>query len=118
MENETDPSDIGKIGSISADGKLTLNLPDTVQDDKLHDFVERIKGGYLSTTPGLYLFESSDPQNNALSIMYFNKEGSTSIDDQTVTWTKGWNYFKDTSLVTDTSSYKWVINTSGDGGEE
>lgn len=104
-----DEEDFGVIGSISADGKLTLSLPPTVPDSKLEEFPlsddPALKMGQLSTTPYLFLMnESSD----GLFLMYFNKAGSA----MNITWKKGWNYASianGISIVTDISGYKWVI---------
>jgi hypothetical protein len=98
--------DFGEVGTISADGKLTLKLPDTVSDDKLFDFQDNCKMGQLHTRPFLYLYKDASTR---IMIQYFNKSGSASGNGQTMSWTAGWNYFNGNTKVTDISGYKWVL---------
>jgi hypothetical protein len=91
-------SDIGKIGTISPDGKLTLDLPATVADDKL--FTEEgidLKLGVLSN------FRLKKGEDSEAYITYFNKDFS----EQSITLKKGWNYFTGNSTITDVTGYKW-----------
>jgi hypothetical protein len=111
MEMNSSRSDsIGPIGSISVDGKLTLNLPDSVADAYLYDFSPadgEVKGGALVTSPALSLRRSDGV---ALLTGYFNKAGSVTPNGQLIPFTKGWNYFINGFYpVTDLSAYKWVI---------
>jgi hypothetical protein len=101
--------DIGKIGTISKDGKLTLTLPATVDDSKLSSFGDSgLKMGTLETSPSLVLKKS---ETDIITLMYFNKDYS----DNGASVTKGWNYFKgqnaEAKPTTDISGYKWVITT-------
>jgi hypothetical protein len=100
-------NDIGKIGTISKDGKLTLALPATVDDSKLSSMGD-LKMGTLETSPSLELKKSD---TDIITLMYFNKDYSA--DGASVT--KGWNYFKGQNAearpTTNTSGYKWVITT-------
>jgi hypothetical protein len=103
--NMKDPDgSLGSIGTISA-GKLTLNLPATVDDSNL-EYEETLDASYgmLSTTPALHLVID---QTDYLDIMYFNKQ----VSQGPYSYNKGWSYIKhaDNTVVTDVSSYKWVI---------
>jgi hypothetical protein len=108
---------IGNIGTISADGKLTLNLPSKVEDGKLfllfsddkEDIPEEAYGfrfGRLVTTPYLSLVNSDG--EDTLQLEYLNKTLSFDL------WTKGWVYLGRRGIITDLSSYKWVINNQND----
>jgi hypothetical protein len=89
---------IGTIGSISADGKLTLTLGELLNADLFDADRDGIKYGMLITSPGL-LFAKS-PEDD-LVLVYINKDYT--IDGQSVK--KGWNFGGNT----DTSGYKWII---------
>jgi hypothetical protein len=115
------PNSIGNIGSISADGKLTLNLP-SVEDGKLFqiggddDIPEELKGfryGMLVTTPALSLVNSNGDES--LQLFYANK--TPPLQELLAPFfrnmPKGWSYLGNRGIVTDLSSYKWVIKTGG-----
>jgi hypothetical protein len=101
------PTSIGEIGSISADGKLTLSIPATIDDSKLLPFGDGgVLVGGLATEPSLYLAKGED----ALEIMYFNQAFDYTISGTSLSLKKGWNYVSGSgTVVTDTSGYKWGI---------
>jgi hypothetical protein len=101
------PFDLGDYATISAEGKLTLNLPDTVPDNKLFDFVDDCKTGLLITSPNLELYRSDGSAR--IDIIYANKSGSITTDDHTLSWEAGWNYFSHNTPVNNISDCKWVI---------
>jgi hypothetical protein len=115
MVGESQASDLGEIGTISAAGKLTLNLPATVEDSKLTDLPASdgapagTKQGKLDLSPQLQPYKSDG--TNYFRIQYFNKAGSVSAKGETLSFVAGWNYqeYGSTTLVTDISSCKWVI---------
>jgi hypothetical protein len=97
-------NDIGKIGTISKEGKLTLSLPATVDDSKLSSMGD-FKAGSLTISPSLELKKSG---TDIITLMYINKD----VSDEGVSVKKGWNYMLSTNLpTTDISGYKWVITT-------
>jgi hypothetical protein len=111
------PISLGKIGTISADGKLTLdNLPVTVEDSKLHPVPSAYnppsgaKIGVLGITPSIMLYSSDG--NSSLMIEYINKDGTITVNGSNLSFKAGWNYIQSTNMtaVTDISSYKWVIS--------
>jgi hypothetical protein len=101
-------NDIGKIGTISKDGKLTLSLPATVDDSKLSSQGSDLKMGRLTTSPSLELKKSD---TDIIGLMYFNKDYS----GDGVSVKKGWNYWTgegaESRPTTDITGYKWVITT-------
>ncbi|MDR1972999.1 MAG: hypothetical protein LBQ46_13890 [Treponema sp.] len=103
------PKSLGTIGSITADGKLTLNIPETVEDDSLFDgAVVGISGkiGYFDITPSLTLY-AADGSSFIDTIIYTTTAGYIVGYSSR----KGWNYWgDDDAAVTDISAYKWVIN--------
>jgi hypothetical protein len=103
--------ELGKVGTISADGKLTLTLPATVDEEKLASYEDAKSGGlsmYVGET-NLRLAKSQN-QNDWLSFAYTNKDVAG--------FKKGWNYqvWGGGSPITDISGYKWVVADTGTGG--
>jgi len=101
------PNTIGKIGTISGNGKLNLQLPTTVNDEKLFDATtggESYKIGGLVTSPSISLY---DNDGEYYGITYINKD-TTSPDGQSLK--KGWFYTNQVVFPTDISNYKWVID--------
>ncbi|MDR2741354.1 MAG: hypothetical protein LBB98_04280, partial [Treponema sp.] len=96
---------IGTIGSISADGKLTLTLGELSDADLFDAGMDGVKYGMLVTSPGLLFAKSHEDD---LVLVYINKDYT--IDGQSVK--KGWDFGGNT----DTSGYKWVIDTAAKNG--
>jgi uncharacterized repeat protein (TIGR02543 family) len=107
-EESPAPIAIGPIGSISADGKLTLNLGQ-VSDDKLFDFsvpgTNGVKVGLLGTLPELWLSASNE---SGAMLAYLNKD----INSAGVSAKQGWVLFGEDSAVS-ISKYNWVIGEQG-----
>jgi hypothetical protein len=109
---ESAENSIGTIGEISPAGKLTLELPTTVENSKLSSANDTTgtKFGILLITPNLQLYRS-DGTGNPLMIEYVNNR----VTSDGKTLKKGWNYLdidfgtNDMTVITDISSYKWVI---------
>lgn len=92
--------DIGKIGTITADGTLELNIPETIPDEQL-DTQEGtdVLGGTLTMTPGIFPWESDE---DMMVLVYVNADFGE--------YKQGWNYANMShNMVPDTEGYKWVI---------
>ncbi len=92
--------DIGKIGTITADGTLELNIPETIPDEQL-DTQEGtdVLGGTLTMTPGIFPWLSDE---DMMVLVYVNADFGE--------YKQGWNYANMShNMVPDTEGYKWVI---------
>lgn len=113
--------DLGKIGEISPDGKLTLELPDTIPDNFLIDIGEGFKWYLLETSPSITLAND----NTALMLLYSDSDfsgydfynndfsGDFFFGESSVNLKKGWNYLDNDSLevITDLTGYKWIYGS-------
>jgi len=111
--------DIGKIGTISGDGKLTFELPSTIADDKLF-LVSNEYGGNGVTKFALvtlvlsgYSLDLLNSQTtNPVFFEYFDRDFSA----MGLSVKKGWNYLEwsnensSYSVILDISNHKWVID--------
>ena len=115
---EAEPTNsIGIVGSVSADNKLTLNLPADIADSKLINFGD-IKYGVLSVKSDDYLVDDfggtvliTKGSNQAL-LMYSNQD----ITLSGYSAKKGWNYLTPGSytgaidaLITDLTGWTYDI---------
>lgn len=101
-----DGREMGEIGSITADGKLTLHLPERMPDELLtvREGIA-VKGGTLTTKPELH------PYQNSHDMMVLVYVSAPMGDYQT-----GWNYANmKHEMVPDMRGYRWVI-FDGQGG--
>lgn len=92
--------DIGEIGTITADGTLELNIPETIPDEQL-DTQEgtNVLGGTLTMTPGIFPWASDE---DMMVLVYVNADFGE--------YKQGWNYANMShNMVPDTEGYKWVI---------
>lgn len=92
--------DIGEIGTITADGALELNIPETIPDEQL-DTQEGtdVLGGTLTMTPGIFPWASDE---DMMVLVYVNADFGE--------YKQGWNYANMShKMVPDTEGYKWVI---------
>ena len=105
--DDEDSNLLGEIGSISADGKLTLELPDTVNENLLFPG-GLIKYAYLNTDPYLRLY-NKDNTAITLVIAYYTQ----GFSNYGATVKKGWNFIigegSPPAIITDFSNYSWVI---------
>lgn len=98
-----DGKEIGEIGKITANGKLTLDLPEEVTDDLLtaREGTD-VKGGTLTTEPEIHPWKSAD---DMMVLVYVNAPMG---DYQT-----GWNYANmNHEMVPSTEGYTWVVMDS------
>ncbi|MDR2485370.1 MAG: hypothetical protein LBD55_08245 [Treponema sp.] len=124
--NYLDPSiSIGNIGSISADGKLTLNLPANPPESYLADapvqYGVSAKLLSVSTTPRVALVKSGIRGN--ITLLYADRDDPGSSNFPSLK--KGWQYLvggtETLTVITDPSAagYKWVVyqeSGNGNGG--
>ena len=98
-----DGKQIGEIGKITADGKLTLDLPEKVADDLLTSREgTNVKGGTLTTKPEIHPWKSAD---DIMVLVYVNAPMG---DYQT-----GWNYANmKHEMVPSTEGYTWIVMDS------
>lgn len=91
--------DIGEIGKISADGKLTLRLPKKVPDDKLDSMPgTETRGAALTISPVVVLNKGTE----FLAFVYV----STDFGD----YKAGWNYANTRHEAVDSAEgFRWVI---------
>jgi hypothetical protein len=114
-------SSLGKIGKISGDGKLSLELPNTIADDKLFLIPTEFGGDGTTkfcmvnfivsggTYNKLYLYNSSNTNRDVI-FQYFDRD----ISVNGLTAKKGWNYiehenFTNQQIITNISTHRWVI---------
>jgi hypothetical protein len=109
-----DSPSLGTIGSISADGKLTLNLPANPPESALYDVTEyagsALKEILLQTSPRLLLAKSG---YDYLMVVYLDRN----VSGQGISAAKGWHYMKNNESNTSSSvvdnptgnGYVWVI---------
>jgi hypothetical protein len=121
IDSQNEKSSIGKIGTVSKDGKLSFELPSSIADDKLF-LVPNEFGGDGKTKFGMVGFVVSDDNYSKLEL--FNSSNSSyyvqfiytnsSITANGKSFKKGWNYLEgndqDGDAILDISSHKWVIN--------
>ena len=98
---------LDNVGTISADGKLTLNFPASVADNMLRDAygdaVPGLRFGILKISPEL---EFVNGNGDSLSVEYYNKAFSSYGNS----FMPGWNYVGENfTPVTNTNGYRWVI---------
>jgi hypothetical protein len=115
--------DLGPIGTISGNGKLTFELPPTIADDKLFPLPDeygvngKVGWVYLVVSDGAYELDLKN-DSGAVLIEYFDRD----INAMGISVKKGWNYFVLSSyddppqIISDISNFKWVIYESGGGG--
>jgi uncharacterized repeat protein (TIGR02543 family) len=100
--------DLGPIGSITTDGKLTLTIPATIPDDQLYPVGGTVPGCSLGMAPNLYLAKEMQQV-----FLVYMKDADIANG---ASFKKGWNYlvFKDSyaEVITDISGYTWVIDQS------
>lgn len=91
---------IGEIGKITKDGKLTLDVPEEVEDNLLTSREGTdVKGGTLTTTPEIHPWKSNE---DMMVLVYVNAPMG---DYQT-----GWNYANmNHEMVPSTEGYTWVV---------
>jgi hypothetical protein len=104
---------IGSIGKISADGKLTLNLPDSIPDNKLYtpeEMSATLKAGSLETIP--YIYPVVKDGEDSYIIMYMNKDYIYTPAGKTMAFKKGWNFVRYSAfeVTTDTEDMMWFID--------
>lgn len=92
--------DIGEIGKISSDGRLTLKLPEQVPDEKLDlNPVTNSRGGALTISPMVCLGKDG---TEFLAFVYVNADFGD--------YTTGWNYANARHEKVDSAEgYRWVI---------
>ncbi len=89
-----------KVITITADGTLELNIPETIPDEQL-DTQEGtdVLGGTLTMTPGIFPWASDE---DMMVLVYVNADFGE--------YKQSWNYAKMShNMVPDTEGYKWVI---------
>lgn len=98
----------GTLGTIAADGTVTVNLPGTVANSNLFNTGdENLKKGCikLTTDNGKTLVLKKD--TNIVAIMYF----STEVEDMNIV--RGWNYYlpSDVATITGTqlAACRWAL---------
>ena len=112
--------DLGTIGTISGDGKLTLELPSTIADDKLFPVPNEYGGNgkvgmvHLDVSDGAYRVVLKN-DSGGVFIEYFD----SAINVMGLSVKKGWNYFhareNDFTIISDISNFKWVFEEWGGG---
>jgi hypothetical protein len=120
IPNDDSFYDLGIIGTISGDGKLTLELPSTIADDKLFPMTDEsggnVKVGWvnLDVSDGAYELGLENDSGGVI-IEYFDRD----INSTGYSVKKGWNYFVLTNyddppqIISDISNFKWVIYERG-----
>lgn len=101
-----DGREMGEVGDISADGKLTLRLPERMPDELLtvREGME-VKGGTLTTKPELHPYRS---EQDMMVLVYV----SAPLWD----YRTGWNYANMRhEMVPDTQGYRWVVSGGQNG---
>jgi hypothetical protein len=111
------------IGTISADGKLTLNLPSSIDESHLThpeipaDIPADVKTGYLEIfePKDIYPYkkDASLPYEPAdeYTIFYANKAFSATFEGHTINLKTGWNFVLGSAHTVTTSADDiiWVI---------
>lgn len=96
--------DIGFVGTISSQGKLTLNLPDDISDDILDSRPNtNVKGGGLTTIPDIKLWKND---NDFLHLVYMNSD----YKENGTEYKKGWNFAtNEHKKAKSADGYKWIF---------
>ena len=100
-------SSIGTIGTISADGKLTLNIPASIEEGMLMDISEEagiagLKQGILEMAPHLY---PVNDRGDYIIFGYFNRSGT--FED--ISFYRGWNYIGEEGVLSNIDGFRWII---------
>jgi hypothetical protein len=104
------------IGSISADGKLSITIPATIPDTKLFAVPQSygdgtVKGAILGIITSSNLTLAPMYSDVSVVPMYFNKAFTASVNGENVEMKKGYNYFvSDTETIPSISSCNWGIS--------
>jgi hypothetical protein len=106
-DSYTERSTLGKIGEISSDGKLTLEIPEIIPDNFLFSGDDSYKYGFLEISPDISLTSG----NISLMLLYTDVDfswGGLNIK-------KGWNYmdFKNFQIITNLTEFKWTYGSRG-----
>ena len=115
-DGPSEGSSLGKIGTISSDGKLTLELPSSIADNKLFELPQGYGDGkfamarvFFGNGEKLELYNSSDV-NKIIIFTYFSQNATANGWNYIETeWGSGDNQIISQQVVTNISSHKWVI---------
>ena len=97
-------SNLGKIGEVSPDGKLTLELPDVIPENFLFGDDRFFRLGFLEISSDIVF------SNGGISLQLMYSDRDYLIEDEDISLKKGWNYFdrENEQILSNTNGFKWI----------